>query len=79
MCVDFYYKLILINKFTKHNWVNNLCCDIKYFDLYLSLNVFQLHSYFSVMTFIYLFLQWFMIYLIRNMHKFFDLHLWLFM
>jgi len=24
MCIDFYYKLILVNKFIKHNQVNNL-------------------------------------------------------
>jgi hypothetical protein len=34
MFVDLYYKLILINKFTKHNQVNNPYCDIKYLDLY---------------------------------------------
>jgi hypothetical protein len=37
VCVDFYYKLILINKFIKHNWVNDSGCDIKYLNLYLSL------------------------------------------
>ena len=37
MCVDLCYKLILINKFIKHNQLNNLCCDIKYLDLSLNL------------------------------------------
>ena len=38
VCVDFYYKLILINKFIKYNKFNDPCCDIKYIDIYLSLN-----------------------------------------
>ena len=38
MIIDFYYKLILINKFIKHNQENDSCCDIKYIDLYLFLN-----------------------------------------
>ena len=37
MCVDLYYKLILINKFIKHNQLNNLYCDIKYINLSLNL------------------------------------------
>jgi hypothetical protein len=36
--VNFYYKLILIKKFTKHNQLNDPCCAIRYFDLYLSFN-----------------------------------------
>jgi hypothetical protein len=56
MCVDFYYKLILINKFTKHNLINNLCCDIKYFDLYLSLNFFQLRTFLFFSDDFYLFI-----------------------
>jgi hypothetical protein len=36
--VDFYYKLILINKFIKHIKINDSCCTLKYLDLYLSLN-----------------------------------------
>jgi len=36
--ISFYYKLILINKFIKHNRVNALCCAIKYLNLYLSLD-----------------------------------------
>jgi hypothetical protein len=38
MFVNFYYKLILINKFIKHNRVNDPCCAIKYLDLYLAFN-----------------------------------------
>ena len=31
VCVDFYYKLILINKFIKYNQINNPCyCDCLY-------------------------------------------------
>jgi len=33
MCFNLYYKLNLINKFIKHNQLNNSCCDIKYLDL----------------------------------------------
>ena len=40
VCVDFCYKLILIKKFIKHNQVNYLYCDIKYFNLYLSLSFY---------------------------------------
>jgi hypothetical protein len=36
--VDFYYKLILIINFIKYNWLNDMCCGIKYPDLYFSLN-----------------------------------------
>ena len=39
--VNFYFKLILINKFVKHNQVNYPYCDIKYLDLLLSLIFFQ--------------------------------------
>jgi hypothetical protein len=40
MCVDFYFKLILINKFIKHNQVNHLYCDIKYLDIYIYISQF---------------------------------------
>ena len=46
MCVNFYYKFILINKFIKHNQINDPCCNIKYIDLYLCLS-------FSSFVFIY--------------------------
>jgi hypothetical protein len=39
--VFFNYKFILIEKIIKHNKVNYLCCDIKYFYLHLSLNFLQ--------------------------------------
>ena len=39
--INFYYKLILINKFIKQNRVNDLYCAIKYLDLYLSLNFYN--------------------------------------
>jgi len=41
VCVDFYYKLILVNKFIEHNQVNNPYCNIKYLDLHLALNFFN--------------------------------------
>jgi hypothetical protein len=34
-------NLILINKFSKYNRVNILCCGIKYLDLLLSLDFFN--------------------------------------
>ena len=43
--VFFYYKFILIEKFIKHSKVNYPCCDVKYFDLYLSLNFFTTSRY----------------------------------
>ena len=46
VCVNFYYKFILINKFIKHNQINDPCCNIKYIDLYLCLS-------FSSFVFIY--------------------------
>jgi hypothetical protein len=32
----FKIRIILINKFSKHNEINNPLCNIKYFDLYPS-------------------------------------------
>jgi hypothetical protein len=34
-------KIILKNKIMKHNWTNNLYCEITYLNLHLSLNFFQ--------------------------------------
>ena len=31
--VNFYYNLVLINKFIEHNQINDSCCDIKYLNL----------------------------------------------
>jgi len=73
---DFYYKIILINKFIKYNQIDGPCFDIKYIDLYLSLyssNLFIVNDFF-----IHLFTQWFLIYLNKCVHKFFDLHLGVF-
>jgi hypothetical protein len=39
--VNFCYGLIFINKFIKHNHINDPYYDIKYPDLYPSLNFFQ--------------------------------------
>jgi hypothetical protein len=47
--INFYYKLILINKFIKQNRINDIYCAIKYLDLYLSFNfcnfVFIYHQF----------------------------------
>ena len=56
MCVDFYYKLVLINKFIKYNQVNDLCCDFKYLDLHLSLNFLNMFLFIIDELFIYLFI-----------------------
>jgi hypothetical protein len=52
MCVHLYYKLIFINKFIKHNQINDLNCDIKYLDLYwflvFSNYVFIYHYFFFI-------------------------------
>jgi len=37
MYIDFYYKLIFINKFIKHNQINEPYCNIKYLDLFCPL------------------------------------------
>ena len=53
LSVDFYYKLILINKFIKHNHVNDMCCVIKYLDLYLLFifcNFIFIYSQFSFLS-----------------------------
>jgi hypothetical protein len=34
-------KIILTNKIMKHNWTNDLYCEIKYLNLHLFLNFFQ--------------------------------------
>ena len=73
---DFYYKIILINKFIKYNQINDPCFDIKYIGLYLSLyssNLFIVNDFF-----IHLFTQKFLIYLNRCVNKIFDLHLGVF-
>jgi len=41
MYINFYFELILINKFIKHNQVNDSYCDIKYLDLLLFLNFYN--------------------------------------
>jgi len=75
---DFYYKIILINKFIKYNQINDPCFDIKYIGLYLSL--YSSNFFFIVNDFfIHLFTQWFLIYLNGCIHKFFDLHLRVFL
>jgi len=38
MCVNFFYILILVNKFIKYNQRNDSYYHIKYFDLYLFFN-----------------------------------------
>jgi len=74
VCIGLYYKFILINKFIKQNWVNYLCCDIKYFDLHLSLSVFSF--VFFIVDYFSLFIYTMIIdLLVRCVHKFFDLHL----
>jgi hypothetical protein len=78
MIIDFYYKLILINKFIKHNQENDSCCDIKYIDLYLFLNFLILFLFIVNDFFFHLFTQLFLICLIRCDHKFFYLHLEIF-
>jgi hypothetical protein len=40
LCV-FLLQIILIEKFIKHNKINYLSSDVKYFDLYLLLNFLQ--------------------------------------
>jgi uncharacterized membrane protein YwzB len=40
MSVDLYYKLILINKFIKHNQLNNLCYAINTITLLFIVNKF---------------------------------------
>ena len=35
-------KIILTNKIMKHNWTNDLYCEIKYLNLYLFLNFFSI-------------------------------------
>ena len=52
-CFDFYYKLILINKFIEHNQVSDPYYDIKYLNLYLFLN-FSNYIFIYVNDFFYL-------------------------
>ena len=59
MCVSFYYKLILIEKFIKHDQVNYLCCDVRYLYLYFSLG-FLNSSFFYLL---------FMIFFVINLHN----------
>ena len=41
VCVDFYYRLILVNKFIKYNQVNDPCFNIKYL-IYICFSIFPL-------------------------------------
>jgi len=75
---DFYYKIILINKFIKYNQINDSCFDIKYIGLYFLSILIILFLFIVNEFFIHLFTQWSLIYLIRCVHKFFDLHLGVF-
>ena len=74
VCVGFYYKFILINQFIKNNQVNYPCCDIKYFNLHLSLGFF---SFFFVYCwwFFFHFFTWWLFFLVRCVHKFSHLHM----
>jgi hypothetical protein len=45
VCVDFYYRLILIKKIVKYNQVYDPCYDIKYLDLHWFLKCFELYFY----------------------------------
>jgi hypothetical protein len=46
-------KFILRNKFIRHNWVHDACCEIKYLDLYLSLNFSSLvFSYYQLLFYV---------------------------
>jgi hypothetical protein len=47
LCFDFYYKLILIKKIIKHNR-QIIYFVIKYFNLYVSFNIFKFYFYFSL-------------------------------
>jgi hypothetical protein len=73
-CVNFYCKLIFINKITRHDHVNDMCCIIKCFYLHCIL-IFPFMFLFIIDYFFYLFTQWLVIYLIRCVHKFFNFHL----
>jgi hypothetical protein len=75
---DFYYKFILIEKFIKHDQVNYPCCDVRYFDLYFLLG-FLNFIFVCYWWFFYYFTQWLLGCLIRCVHKFFDLHIGVFL
>jgi hypothetical protein len=74
MCVNMYYKLIFINKFIRHNRVNDSCCNIKY--LYITILIFLIMFYLSLITFFFhLFTESSVVYLLVYMNEFFNLHL----
>jgi hypothetical protein len=65
LCVYFYYKLILINKFIRHNQVNDPSYDIKYLDWYWSLIFFN---------YIFIYHSWiFVKYIYKIIHDLFNL------
>jgi hypothetical protein len=68
----------MINKFIKHNRINYPCWDIKYLDLYFSFSFFSFIFIYCWWFFFHIFAQWVLIYLIRCVHKFFDLLLGIF-
>jgi hypothetical protein len=75
MCVNLYYKLIFINKFIRHNKINDLCCDINIF-IYISILFLPTIFLFIIDYFFSIYLhKRLVVYLIGCVHKFFDLHL----
>ena len=76
-------NIILINKFSKHNWINVLSYEIKYLDLYISLYfscfIFNYHLWLLLTYIVFnvffitcihkLFLFSFRIFLTKNMSK----------
>jgi len=76
--VFFYYKFILIEEFIKHDWLNYMYYNVRYLDLYFSLDFLNFIFVYCWFFFHY-FTQWLLSCLIRCVHKFFDLHLRVFM
>ena len=73
--VFFYYKFILIEEFIKYNQVNYPYCDVRYLDLYFSLDFLNFILVYCWLIFFHCFTQWLLGFLIRCVHKFSDLHL----
>jgi hypothetical protein len=55
-----------------------MCCDVEYLDLHLSFSFFSFVFVYCWQFVFHFFTQWLLIWLVRCIHKFFDLYLWFF-
>ena len=75
----FLLQIILMEEFIKHDQVNYPCCNVRYPDLYFLLGFLNFIFCLLLMFFPITLHNGYWVVLIRCVHKFFDLHLRVFM